>query len=106
MSYRRKGQSTLEIVVLIVIVAAAVLVMNRFIRRSIIGKLRESADDIGSQFSVTQLKDLNVVTESSANMTVVSLGAGRETKFIHSQKQSQNTEMWLNEVNKEEWFGK
>lgn len=48
---KRKGQSTLEYAVLIVIIIAALLAMNQYIKRGLQGRLKSSADDIGDQFS-------------------------------------------------------
>lgn len=48
---RRRGQSTLEYAVVIAVVAGALLLMNHYIRRGVEGKLRESTDQIGEQYS-------------------------------------------------------
>ena len=48
---KRKGQSTLEYAVLIVIIIAALLAMNQYIKRGLQGRLKSSTDDIGEQFS-------------------------------------------------------
>ena len=48
----KKGQSTIEVVVLVIIVAAAVLFMNRYVRRSVMGMLKEKTDGLGKQFSI------------------------------------------------------
>ena len=48
---KKKGQSTLEYAVLIVIIIAALLAMNQYIKRGLQGRLKSSTDDIGDQFS-------------------------------------------------------
>ena len=48
-----KGQSTLEYAVLVVIIIAALLSLQTYIKRGVQGRLRKSTDDIGEQFSVT-----------------------------------------------------
>lgn len=47
----RKGQSTLEYTIIIAVVVAAILVMQAYVKRAVQGRQRDSADDIGSQFS-------------------------------------------------------
>ena len=48
---KKKGQSTLEYAVLIVIIIAALLAMNQYIKRGLQGRLKSATDDIGDQFS-------------------------------------------------------
>ncbi len=48
---REKGQSTLEYAVLIVIIIAALLAMNQYIKRGLQGRLKSATDDVGDQFS-------------------------------------------------------
>ena len=47
----RTGQSTVEYAVLIVVVIAALLAMSIFMKRGVMGKARESTDQIGDQFA-------------------------------------------------------
>ena len=47
----RRGQSTLELALTIVAVAAAAIAMSIFLKRSVMGKMRESGDQVGGQFS-------------------------------------------------------
>lgn len=46
-----RAQGTLEYVILVVVIITALLTMQVYIKRSIQGRLRSSADDIGDQFS-------------------------------------------------------
>ena len=48
---RRKGQSTLEYAILIIIIMAALLSIQVYIKRGIQGRLKSATDDIGDQFS-------------------------------------------------------
>ncbi len=48
---RRKGQSTLEYAVLIIIIIAALFSIQLYIKRGIQGRLKSATDDIGDQFS-------------------------------------------------------
>ena len=47
----RRGQSTLELALTIVAVAAAAIAMAIFLKRSVMGKMRESGDQVGGQFT-------------------------------------------------------
>ncbi len=48
---KRTGQSTLEYAVIIAVVVAGFIAMQIYIRRAVQGKLRESTDRIGEQYS-------------------------------------------------------
>jgi len=47
---KRKGQSTLEYVILTGFVVAALIAMGTYMKRGVQGKLRESTNDIGEQY--------------------------------------------------------
>ena len=47
----RRGLSTLELALTVVAVAAAAIAMSIFLKRSVMGKMRESGDQVGGQFS-------------------------------------------------------
>jgi len=46
----KKAQSTLEYAMTVICVLAALLVMQHYIKRGAMGKLRESADSMGEQY--------------------------------------------------------
>ena len=46
-----KGQSTIEYAVLIIIIMAALMTIQVYIKRGVQGRLRSATDDIGDQFS-------------------------------------------------------
>ncbi|MDD5292664.1 MAG: hypothetical protein PHY46_05760 [Candidatus Omnitrophica bacterium] len=48
---RNKGQSTLEYAILIVVVIMALIAIQAYLKRGIQGRMRDSADQIGDQFS-------------------------------------------------------
>ena len=48
---RKKGQSTLEYAILIIIIMAALLSIQMYIKRGVQGRFKSAADDIGDQFS-------------------------------------------------------
>lgn len=49
---QKRGQSTLEYAVLVIIIIAALLSIQVYIKRGVQGRLKSSADDIGDQYSV------------------------------------------------------
>jgi len=48
---KKRGQSTLEYAILIIIIIGALLSIQVYIKRGIQGRLKGAADDIGDQFS-------------------------------------------------------
>ena len=76
----KRGQSTLEYAVLIIIVIAALLSIQVYIKRGVQGRLKSSADDIGDQYSVG---NTNVIkkTISISNTTETYGLAKDETTF-------------------------
>ncbi|MEK7308300.1 MAG: hypothetical protein AAB089_04445 [Nitrospirota bacterium] len=48
---RSKGQSTLEYVILIGFVVSALIAMGVYMKRGVQGRLRESTDQVGEQYS-------------------------------------------------------
>lgn len=59
------GQSTLEYAILVVVVIMALIGIQAYLKRGIQGRMRESADQIGDQFSAG-LTTSNITTVSSA----------------------------------------
>jgi Flp pilus assembly pilin Flp len=48
---QKRGQSTLEYAVLIVVIIGALLTIQTYIKRGVQGRLKSAADDIGDQYS-------------------------------------------------------
>ena len=48
---QKRGQSTLEYAVLVVIIIGALLSIQFYIKRGVQGRLKSAADDIGDQYS-------------------------------------------------------
>lgn len=61
----KKGQSMLEYAILLAIIIAAVLVMQTYVKRGFQGGLKDSADKIGDQFSLSDSS-----AKEDRNMTV------------------------------------
>jgi cytoskeletal protein RodZ len=67
---RKKGQSTLEYAILVIIIIGALLSIQVYIKRGVQGRLKSAADDIGDQFSNGN---------QSVNSIIVSSGQTRDT---------------------------
>ena len=102
MKGQRRGQSTLEYAVLIVIIIGALLTIQVYIKRGVQGRLHQAADDIGDQFSVgntnvlkTTLKH-SVTKESFANGVSSSNLVGDESTNTqeHTQIINVDQEFW------------
>lgn len=78
---RRKGQSTLEYVILIGFVVAAIIAMGVYMKRGIQGKLRESADQVGEQYSAGNTTS-KYTTKTSMDQTENMVKGGQTTVDI------------------------
>ena len=65
---RKKGQSTLEYAVLIIIIIGALLSIQVYIKRGVQGRLKSATDDIGDQFSPGNM-NVETSTTTSSNTT-------------------------------------
>lgn len=99
--FKRKGQSTLEYAVLIVVIIAALVAMQVYLKRGIQGRMRESADQIGEQFSPGATVS-NRVTTSTAS-TYETSDAWSSTTNILSQTQNITGTENVMAANQEYW---
>jgi Flp pilus assembly pilin Flp len=75
-----RGQSTLEYVILIGFVVAALIAMGVYMKRGVQGKLRESTDQIGEQYSAQNTtSEYTTVTDMAQSETVAAGGASTTT---------------------------
>jgi hypothetical protein len=70
----KKGQSTLEYAILIIIIIGALLSIQVYIKRGVQGRLKQASDDIGDQFSVGNQNVEMVTTVSSKTNDTFSAG--------------------------------
>ena len=80
---RNKGQSTLEYALVITVIMAGLVAINIYMKRGVQGKLRESADKIGEQYSAgkttftyTTSQSGNMVTREAFGLSASALGSG------------------------------
>ncbi len=78
---QKKGQSTLEYAVLIILIIAALLTFQNYIKRGITGRLKSSTDDIGDQFSPGNTNAV-IATKTSSNTKQTFTGGVQRTDMI------------------------
>ena len=101
----KRGQSTVEYAVLIVVVIAALLTIQNYVKRGVQGRLKSSADDIGDQYSEGNMNMMKR-TKSSSRMHDT-FQAGVSNSAIIDRGESTNTEeraVVVNDV-QEYWGG-
>ncbi len=64
---KKRGQSTLEYAILIIIIIGALLSIQVYIKRGVQGRLKSATDDIGEQFSVGNTNVIKTMTTSSVS---------------------------------------
>jgi hypothetical protein len=71
----KRGQSVLEYAILMVIIIAALLTLQTYIKRGISGRLKSATDDIGSQYTTAAGSNyIKKVTTNSRTTEGTSLG--------------------------------
>ncbi len=88
---KKNGQSTLEYAVLIVVIIAALVAMQVYLKRGIQGRVRESADQIGSQFS-PGITTSNMTTTTGGTTTETLENNQMTTTFINQFQNRSGTE--------------
>jgi cytoskeletal protein RodZ len=76
---RRKGQSTLEYAILIIIIIGALLSIQVYVKRGVQGRFKSAADDIGDQFSPGNTNVIKVITTSSSTKDTFKSGVTTST---------------------------
>ena len=87
LSRNRKGQSTLEYVILIGFVVAALIAMGVYMKRGLQGRLRESTDQIGQQYSAGHTEGEYTITTGLTQVENMEAG-GKTTTDIQRNTQS------------------
>ncbi|MBI3601832.1 MAG: hypothetical protein HY209_02960 [Candidatus Omnitrophica bacterium] len=103
---RHRGQSTLEYAVLIIIIIAALLSIQIYIKRGVQGRLKSSADDIGDQFSpgnTNVLKAEKTKTVESQQFGITGQGVQNSTLLNKETTNSATQSVVVN--NDQEYWG-
>ncbi|VAX37509.1 hypothetical protein MNBD_UNCLBAC01-565 [hydrothermal vent metagenome] len=99
---RKKGQSTLEYAILIIIIIGALMAIQVYIKRGIQGRLKSATDDIGDQFSPG---NTNVtVTMKTVSQTHDTFSGGETSSVLRSNEiTTDKTNVDIINVNSEFW---
>jgi len=74
MLIKRRAQSTLEYALIVAVVVGGLIAMQVYVKRGLQGKIKESADQIGEQYSPGYTTGVTTVT--TASTTTESLASG------------------------------
>lgn len=97
----KKAQSTLEYVVLIVVITAAVLTIQVYFKRAVQGRIKSTTDDIGEQFSTSGNLYIN---EGSYSRTRDTLIGGVSNSVLQDDARSSRNEVFnLGNASTEYW---
>jgi uncharacterized protein (UPF0333 family) len=86
---QKRGQSTLEYAVLIVVIIGALLTIQTYIKRGVQGRLKSAADDIGDQYSDGNTNSIKTTITSSN--TQETYNAGQQTTNLLGNGEITNT---------------
>lgn len=101
---RKKGQSTLEYAILIIIIIGALLSIQVYIKRGIQGRLKGATDDIGDQFSVGNTNETRTMKVDSRTRDTFLLGVTNSTLLNQELTQDRTVSNIIN-VDREYWGG-
>ncbi|MFC1510573.1 hypothetical protein ACFL49_02825 [Candidatus Omnitrophota bacterium] len=76
----KQGQSTLEYAILIVIIIAALLSVQVYIKRGIQGRFKSATDDIGDQFSPSNTTETAVTAVTGSSNQTFAAGVSTTTQ--------------------------
>jgi uncharacterized protein (UPF0333 family) len=82
---RKKGQSTLEYAILIIIIIGALLSIQVYIKRGVQGRLKGAADDIGDQFSNGNTNVIKKMITTSQSRDTFASGVTESTLTIEER---------------------
>lgn len=85
---REKGQSTVEYAIIVAVVISALLAMQFWMRRGVMGKLRDSSDSIGDQFNPFEATS-NVTRTFDSTRIEDSQATGETTTTFQGESQSE-----------------
>ena len=89
MGLRKRAQSTLEYAVIVSVVVAGLVVMQIYMRRAVEGKMHDSSDRLGEQYSAGNVTYKRVTTQPAGLKTTEYFGYdkdGNEAKGYSSYK--------------------
>ena len=100
---QKRGQSTLEYAVLIVVIIGALLTIQVYIKRGVQGRLKSAADDIGDQYSDGNTNAVKTTIRNSA--TEEKFSSGTSTSTITTPETTKTTENSVIVNSSQEYWG-
>ncbi len=101
---RKKGQSTLEYAILVIIIIGALVAIQTYIKRGIQGRLKSAADDIGDQFSPGNTNVTKTMTTSSSTSDTFLSGVTTST-LLNAESTVDSLLSNIINVDREYWGG-
>jgi len=83
---RTKGQTTLEVVILIGFVVAALIAMGIYMKRGIQGRLKDSTDQVGDQYSAGNTTSLYTTTVGMTQVENMTTGGAVQTDITRNRQ--------------------
>jgi Flp pilus assembly pilin Flp len=101
---QKRGQSTLEYAVLIVVIIGALISIQVYLKRGIQGRFKSSADDIGDQYSDGNTNVIKTTVTNSSSLQLFNAGVG-STVLTGPGEQTSTTENSLIVNTSQEYWG-
>jgi len=99
---KNKGQSTLEYVILVGFVVSALIAMGVYMKRGFQGRLRESTDQVGEQYSPGQMTSTYTTVVNMAQNESQTAG-GASTTNITANTQTRTGSESVADFTQETW---
>jgi cytoskeletal protein RodZ len=100
---KKKGQSTLEFTILIIIIIGALLSIQVYIKRAVQGSLKSAADDIsGEQFSPGNT-NYSMTTSSHSRTKETNIGGLQTTRMLDNETTNVTTNIEILNTQYEYW---
>ena len=81
----KRGQSTLEYALLLAVIVAGLIAMQVYLKRGYQGRLRQSTDDIGEQYSPGYTTGTTTTNSSSTTRDTIANKVTRQDVFQQNQ---------------------
>ena len=100
----RKGQSTVEYAVLAAVVIGALVAMQVYVKRGAMGRLKESADQMGEQFNPSKAKSDMQINYSSKRQDVTTTSGVTTSTIQGTETQGRTGSSDVNALTNEKLF--
>lgn len=94
--HNKRAQSLLEYVILILIIIAAILTMQNYVKRGLQGRFKSAADDIGDQYSQAESANYHRWVNTSSKTTQSNQKGVAKTELRENEVTNTLTEVETN----------